>query len=205
MGRSASWISGIFRHLHCNSLSPLNLLRVKVTSSCSAGQGTEFYNLSRSWCFLSSFFAVIFAFFPNLFDNFWQCPPHYAVQHNLKKKKLNFHWGQMSSFLEWKWRFGLQAYLGKRGKLLCEESCSRSTQYGLWLQVICLCFLSFTPARSKGKVTTAERESVTFLEYLQPFRQLHVLQSFVLLRGFLCKNTAVNLLVIMSMSQTGRL
>lgn len=93
MGRSASWISGIFRHLHCNSLSPLNLLRVKVTSSCSAGQGTEFYNLSRSWCFLSSFFAVIFAFFPNLFDNFWQCPPHYAVQHNLKKKKVKFSLG----------------------------------------------------------------------------------------------------------------
>lgn len=81
-----------------------------------------------------------------------------------KKKKGNFSVGSDVRLFRVRMKIWLASSCWqKKGKFLCEESCPKSVQYGLWLQVVCLYLvLSFTPAWSKCRVTTTEGNQSPF-------------------------------------------
>lgn len=150
-----------FPCLLCISLSCLNLLRFRVNSSCSAGYGTVLYNL---WWYLSFFFAIIFAFLPHFYDNVPSVMQFSITCWKSMEKNGNFSVGSNVRLFRMRMKIWLASSCWqKKGKFLCEESCTKSIQYGLWLQVVCLCLvLSFTPAWSKCRVTTTEGNQSPF-------------------------------------------
>jgi len=116
MGRVVSWVSGIFRHLLCISLSCLNLLKVKVASSCSAGQGTVLQPLML--LVLSVLFLCNHFCFSSQFPwQFLTVSPHYAVQHNLKKKKVKFSLGSDVKLFRMKMKIWLASLSWQKGEI----------------------------------------------------------------------------------------
>lgn len=141
-----------FLCLLCISLSCLNLLRLRVTHPALQDMG-QYFTTSRASGGICPFslqsFLLSFPISMTTFDNV-PSVMQFSITcwKSMEKKKGNFSVGPDVRLFRARMKIWLASSCWqKKGKFLCEESCPKSVQYGLWLQVVCLCLvLSFTPA-----------------------------------------------------------